>query len=83
MSRKKHESLQELVDRLVPCSVKYWTKEAERLSDAADAGLCKLEQDGYPWWRFTKKEGDSPERIRKYQNAYQSKRRREKRESLL
>lgn len=54
MTRKKRESLIELVDRLVPCHVKYWTREAERLSDAASAGLCKMEILDMPWWRFYK-----------------------------
>ena len=53
--RKARESYAQLVRRLVPCTVKYWTPEAHALNEAAEQGLCKQTILGFPWWRFTNK----------------------------
>ena len=50
---KKRESLRELVARLVPCTIAYWSPEARKLEQAAKQGLCKQTLVAYPMWRFT------------------------------
>lgn len=55
MKREKRRTVKELIECL-PCTVAYWCPEGERLSDAARAGLCKMEIVGYPYWKFTKNE---------------------------
>jgi hypothetical protein len=53
--RKKQESLEQLVARVVPCIVKYWSSEAHRLERAARQGLCDMEVLPMPNWKFTKR----------------------------
>ena len=53
--RKNQESLEQLVARVVPCTVKYWTPEARRLERAAAQGLCNMTVLPMPNWKFTKR----------------------------